>query len=125
MEKEQKKPLQRIGKVIEKNVKSELLIVESTDTGNWTNYEGSRPYKHMGDDVKVRTKSDSMGNSYVIVSGGKLTAFKWHIVNDGSYDSKTGRRIPATHFVEKAIKKSETDINRIVDGLLARVANGR
>lgn len=125
MEREEKKALKQIGKVIEKNVKSELLIVESTETGNWTNYDGSRPYKHMIDDVKVTTKSDKMGISRVIVCGGRLTSFKWHIVNDGSYDSKTGRKIPATHFIEKAIKKSESDIESILDELLGKVANGK
>lgn len=79
----------------------------------------------MRDDVKVTTKKDNSGISYVVVGGGKLTAYKWHLVNDGTFESKSGRRIPATRFIENAIKKSEPKINDIVDELLMKVANGR
>ena len=122
-EKEERSTLTKIGKVIKSATEAELDV--SQDTTNWTNYDGSKPYKHMRDDIKVTTKKDKMGSSYVVVGGGKLTAYKWHIVNDGSYDSKTSRKIPATHFIENAIKKSEPKINDIIDDLLRKVANGK
>lgn len=122
-EKEERSTLTKIGKVIQNSVEAELDV--STETMNWTNYDGSKPYKHMRDDVKVTTKKDKLGNSYVIVGGGKLTSYKWHIVNDGSYDANTGRRIPATHFIDFAIKKSEPQINKIINDMLWKVANGK
>lgn len=122
-EKEERSALTKIGKVLKSAIEAELDV--SDNTGNWTNYDGSRPYKHMRDDVKVTTKKDKSGSSYVVVSGGKLTAYKWHLVNDGTFDAKTGRRIPATRFIDNAMRKNEHKINDIVDELLVKVANGR
>ncbi|WP_312102163.1 HK97-gp10 family putative phage morphogenesis protein [Lachnoclostridium sp.] len=121
-EREERYALTKIGKVIKSAVEAELDVSDNTD--NWKNYDGSMPYRHMRDDVNVTTKKDKSGSSYVVVGGGKLTAYKWHLVNDGTFDSKTGRRIPATRFIDNAMKKMEYKINNIVDELLIKVANG-
>lgn len=118
-EKQEKKVMEQIRDVLVKKVRENL----PKSAGKGTNYDGSRPYVHMRDDVKASIKSKG-GLSSITVCGGKLTAFKWHLVNDGVRDSKGRVRINPTHFVDKAVIQAEPEIEKLIDDLVAEVANG-
>lgn len=82
VEKEEKKVMKRIRDVLVEKVKANI-----PRGAGGTNYDGSKPYVHMRDDIKASIKSKG-GFASLIISGGKKTAYKWHLVNDGTRDSK-------------------------------------
>ena len=118
VEKEEKKVMKRIRDVLVEKVKANL-----PRSFGGTNYDGSEPYVHMRDDVKASIKSKG-GLASLIIFGGKKTAHKWHMVNDGTRDSKGRVKTVATHFVDKALIQAEPEIKKIVDELIAEVADG-
>lgn len=118
MEKEEKKVMKRIRDVLVEKVKANL-----PRGAGGTNYDGSKPYVHMRDDIKASIKSKG-GLASLVISGGKKTAYKWHLVNDGTRDSKGRVKTAATHFVDKAMIQAEPEIEKIVDELIAEVADG-
>lgn len=71
-------------------------------------------YKHMADDVIIRTVRDQYGDMVVRVRGGGKTGTLWHIVNDGTYRSN------ATHFMDKALSESESEIENIIDTQISK-----
>lgn len=89
-------------------------LPKSDTPDNATNYDGSA-YTHMRDDVKAIVKDDSAGTVYGVVTGGKKTAYKWHLVNNGTSTTK------ATHFVDNAMKDSDSDLNTLADELITKV----
>lgn len=104
---EAKRPLlKKIGYTIKEAVQNEIDIAEYNY--NRFNYDGSEPYRHIKDDISVRVKENA-----VIVHGGRNTAFKWHILNDGHLAGN--HFIFGSHFVDKAIKKSKPQIDRLID----------
>lgn len=118
-EKEEKNVMKKIRDVLVEKVKANL-----PRSSGGTNYDGSNPYVHMKDDIKASIKSKN-GIVSLIIFGGKKTAHKWHMVNDGTRDSKGRMKTAASHFVDKAIIQAEPEIDNIVDELLAEVADGR
>lgn len=118
VEKEEKKVMKRISDVLVEKVKANL-----PRSAGGTNYDGSKPYVHMRDDIKSSVKSKG-GLSSVLISGGKKTAFKWHLVNDGARDKNGNVKTVATHFVDKAVIQAEPEIENMIDELIAEVANG-
>jgi len=74
-------------------------------------------YKHMADDVKITKKKDEFGERTIRVQGGKKTGTLWHIVNDGTY------RTNATHFMDKAMKEAEPEIQAVIDAELSKVGD--
>ena len=118
VEKEEKNVMKRIRDVLVEKVKANL-----PRSSGGTNYDGSEPYVHMRDDVKASIKSKG-GLASLIIFGGKKTAHKWHMVNDGTRDSEGRVKTVATHFVDKALIQAETEIEKIVDDLIAEVADG-
>lgn len=118
-EKHEKKIMSRIRDVLVEKVKANL----PRSAGAATNYDGSKPYVHMRDDIKSSVKSKG-GLSSVLISGGKKTAFKWHLVNDGARDKNGNVKTVATHFVDKAVIQAEPEIENLIDELIAEVANG-
>ena len=118
VEKEEKKVMKRIRDVLVEKVKANL-----PRGAGGTNYDGSKPYVHMRDDIKSFIRSKD-GIVSLIISGGKKTAHKWHMVNDGTLDSKGRVKTVATHFVDKAMIQAEPEIEKIVDELIAEVADG-
>lgn len=118
-EQEEKNVMKRIRDVLVEKVKANL-----PRSSGGTNYDGSKPYVHMRDDIKASIKSKN-GFISLVIFGGKKTAHKWHMVNDGTRDSAGEIKTTATHFIEKAMIQAEPEIDKIVDELLAEVADGR
>ena len=115
IESQQKTILQKSAKIIKKNV--ELNLPKSDLGATATNYDGT-PYTHMRDDVKATIKDDKAGTVYVVIHGGKKTGFKWHMLENGTSNSK------AIHFIDKAMKQSESEIDKYIDDAIARAVNG-
>lgn len=82
--------------------------------------ENSEIYTHMADDVQTRTTRDNFGQPIVKVSGGKKTGTLWHIVNDGSYNIRVGKRNRATHFMDSALRETDSQIDTIIDEELSK-----
>lgn len=119
---EQKTVMKKAAQIIKKNVVSNLPKSD-LDTDN-SNYDGTRPYVHMKDDVKTSVVDRNDGIIYATVKGGKYTGYKWHLVNDGHFDRR-GKFVPATHFIDKAVKQSESEIDSLVDDMIRKaVQNG-
>ena len=114
LEKDQQDTLEQIGKAIKKKVHDVLPKSDEMGTG----------YKHMRDDIKVTVngKKRKTGVTGVTVHGGKLTAYKWHMLDDGTRNPDGTIHTPATHFTTKAVKDAENPINTIIDDLHRRIA---
>lgn len=115
MESEQERVLGEIGKVLKKNTAAALP--ESDEAGSG--------YKHMKEDIKVTIngKRKKTGVTGVTVHGGKLTAYKWHMLDDGTRNPNGTVHTKAIHFTKKAVDASAGDIDKIVDNLIGRVVN--
>lgn len=110
--KKQRNFLMRIGRILKKHAVNNMTFrsgINRTD------------YKHMQDDVKISVKESKQGNLYVAVGGGKETGFKWRWLNDGAISNKGTVLVQATHFMEKAQKESEQEINDVIDKMLREV----
>lgn len=74
-------------------------------------------YVHMQDDVKIsNAKKDKDGAVIRTVGGGKKTGVKWHLLNDGTYDKNN-----ATHFMDKSISETETEVDNIFDDAIEQM----
>lgn len=113
LESDQQELMNKIGKVIKKNVEKVLPRSEVAAPG----------YKHMSKDVKVTVqgKKAKTGITGVVVHGGKLTAYKWHMLDDGTRNPDGSVHTPATHFTDKAMKEAEPEINEIIDNMIKGV----
>ncbi len=117
LEQEKIPMLKKIANIVKENV--EEVLPESDIDATATNPDGTK-YTHMKNDVKASIKTDKMGNTYAIVRGGKKTGFKWHLVDNGTSKSR------ALHFTDKAMKKSEDEIDYVVSDVLNKaVSYGR
>lgn len=105
-----KPTIQKIAKIVKRNVEVSLQKIGESEAKS--NYDGSTPYIHMKNDVKTSVKDDKEGTVYAIIRGGKYTAYKWHLVNNGTVNTK------ATHFIDNALKQSETEANALVDEMI-------
>lgn len=113
LESDQEAALTEIGKILKNEVQSQLP--KSDEHGSM--------YKHMKDDVKVTVngKRKKTGVTGVTVHGGKLTAYKWHMLDDGTRNPDGSVHTRALHFTDKAIQAAEPRINTIIDDLQRRV----
>ena len=113
--KDQQKALEDIGKVIKRETQKILPVSD----------EGGSGYKHMRDDIKVTVngKKRKTGVTGVTVHGGKLTAYKWHMLDDGTRNPNGTVHTRARHFTAKAMENATPEIERIVDDLIGRVVN--
>jgi HK97 gp10 family phage protein len=75
-------------------------------------------YQHMKTDVKTRIKDDNEGEVIAIIGGGRKTAFKWHLVDNGTSDT------PAAHFTDKAMDDSESSRDAIMDSAIYKAVSG-
>ncbi len=112
MESAQADLLGDIGKEIKKEVVK--ILPKSDETGD---------YKHMRDDVKVTVngKRAKTGITGVTVHGGKKTAYKWHMLDDGTRNPDGSVHTPAMHFTSKAMSAAEGRIERLIDDLERKV----
>lgn len=113
LESEQADTLNKIGKLIKKKV---VEVLPQSD-------EHGMNYKHMKSDVKVTVqgKKAKTGVTGVTVHGGRLTAYKWHMLDDGTRNPDGTVHTPATHFTSKAMSEAESGINQIIDDLQRRI----
>ena len=118
MESEQETLMSDIGKEIKKQVIKILPKSDSTNDGYQTGI-----YKHMGDDVKVTVngKKKKIGITGVTVHGGKNTAYKWHLLDDGTRNPDGSVHTPALHFTSKAQKAAEAKIDSLINELERKV----
>ncbi len=120
------KVLRKIGAVVKKNV---VRFLHNSDVETRAksispgNYDGSRPYVHMKDDVRFRLKRDKMGNRYVSIGGGKYTGHKWHILDQGHIARDGTTFVVGTGFLSRAITASEGDVDKAIDSMLKKVVN--
>lgn len=114
LESDQEAALNQIGKAIKKEVQK--LLPKSDEFG--------AGYKHMRDDVKVTVngKRKKTGVTGVTVHGGKLTAYKWHMLDDGTRNPNGTVHTKAQHFTGKAIENASGEIDKIIDNLMGRAA---
>ena len=123
MESEEKKFLSKTGSAIKSNVVRYLHRsgIESRLDIDPKNYDGSRPYVHIKDDVRFTVKRNKQGNLYVSVKGGKYTGYKWGFLNDGhiARDGKTF--VPGTKFMERALQVSQGDISTALHDIMKKV----
>lgn len=112
LEKDQTELMKNIGKTIKKEVVS--LLPRSDQSG---------AYKHMRDDVKVTVPNAKTGATGVIVHGGKETAYKWHMLDDGTRNPDGSVHTPALHFTQKALNYSAQKIDKLIDELEVKIAN--
>ena len=120
IEQAEDKTLKAIGNLISQNTKKQLRrsdVEEKAKQIQPKNYDGTQPYVHMKDDVKVYVKKGRNGNKYVMICGGKKTKFKWRFLNDGT------KHVRATHFCENALRDSNAGIQQAIDNLTRRVTN--
>lgn len=115
MESAQSDLLNNIGKEIKKEVQK--ILPKSDETGD---------YKHMRDDVKVTVngKRAKTGITGVTVHGGKKTAYKWHMLDDGTRNPDGSVHTHAMHFTSKAMSAAEGRIERLIDDLERKVTEG-
>ena len=110
LESEQATLMDEIGKEIKKEVRK---ILPKTDEN----------HKHMRDDIKVsvKGKKQNTGVTGVVVGGGKDTAYKWHILDDGTRNPDGTVHTPALHFTSKALSAAEPTIDRLLIELERKV----
>ena len=115
LEQDQEKALEQIGKAIKKSTQQLLPVSD----------EGGSGYKHMRDDIKVTVngKKKKTGVTGVTVHGGKLTAYKWHMLDDGTRNPNGTVHTRALHFTGKAMENATQEIEKIVDDLIGRTVN--
>lgn len=123
MQAEERKVLSKTGSAIKKNVIRYLHRsgIESRLDIEPKNYDGSRPYVHVKDDVSFTVKKNKQGNLYVSVRGGKYTGYKWQQLNDG-HIARDGRTfVPGLKFIERAVQASESDIESALHEMMKKV----
>ncbi|MTK05568.1 MAG: hypothetical protein F8N38_00560 [Hungatella sp.] len=120
---EERKVLSKTGAAVKKNVVRYLhrSDIEERMESEPRNYDSTRPYVHIKDDVKFTVRKGKIGNLYVSVKGGKYTGYKWLQLNDGhiARDGKTF--VPGTKFMDRALQASEGDIESAIHDLLKKV----
>ena len=115
LESDQQEALEKIGKVIKKETQN--LLPKSDEAGSG--------YKHMRDDIKVTIngKRKKTGVTGVTVHGGKPTAYKWHMLDDGTRNPDGSVHTQAIHFTPRAMESASTEIEKIVDDLIREVTH--
>lgn len=112
MESEQAELMKNIGKEIKKEVQK--IIPKSDESGN---------HKHMRDDIKVTVggKKEKTGITGVTVHGGKETAFKWHMLDDGTRNPDGSVHTKALHFTSKAMEAATPRIEQLINDLERKI----
>ena len=124
---QEKVVLRKVENAIKKNV---LRYMRTSDVEQRakevspSNYDGSRPYVHMKDDVKSSVRKDKLGNYYVSVRGGKMTGYKWGPVSDGHIARDGTTFVPGNNFMGRAVNASEPEVDKLINDMLKKVADG-
>ena len=126
LQEQEKTVLRKIGNIIKKNAKQYMIksdIERRAKDIPPSNYDGSRPYIHMKDDIKMSVRKDKQGNHYVSVRGGKMTGYKWGPVSDGHIARDGTTFVPGNRFMAKTVQASEPEIDKLIDEMLKAVAD--
>lgn len=118
------KVLRRVGTVVKKNVERFLHdsdIEKRAKEVAPSNYDGSYPYMHMKDDVNAKVKKDKLGIKYVSIGGGRLTGYKWHLLDQGHLARDGTTFVPGTNFIGRALSASEGEIEKSIDEMVKKV----
>lgn len=124
---QEKVVLRKVENAIKKNV---LRYMRTSDVEQRakevspSNYDGSRPYVHMKDDVKSSVRKDKLGNYYVSVRGGKMTGYKWGPVSDGHIARDGTTFVPGNNFMGRAVNASEPEVDKLINDMLKKVTDG-
>ncbi len=112
LESEQAEAMTQIGKEIKTQVKN--ILPKSDEKG-----------KHMRDDIKVTVqgKKAKTGITGVTVHGGRDTAFKWHLLDDGTRNPDGSVHTPAIHFTSKAMQAATPRIEQIINEIERKVTS--
>jgi HK97 gp10 family phage protein len=112
LESEQAEAMAQIGKEIKTQVKN--ILPKSDEKG-----------KHMRDDIKVTVqgKKAKTGITGVTVHGGRDTAFKWHLLDDGTRNPDGSVHTPAKHFTSKAMQAATPRIEQIINEIERKVTS--
>ena len=124
LEEQEKVILKKIGSVIKGNVVKFLHHSDVETRAKQiipSNYDGSKPYVHMKDDVQYKVKKDKQGNYYVSVGGGKYTGYKWVFIDNGHIARNGATFVPGTNFTTRAINMSDGDIEKSINEMVKRV----
>lgn len=108
-----------IGKEIKKEVQKILPKSDSTDDG----YVSGSFYQHMRDDIKVTVngKRKKTGITGVTVHGGVDTAYKWHLLDDGTRNPDGTVHTKAKHFTRKAMEAATPRIEQLINNVERKV----
>lgn len=124
LEEQEKVILKKIGNLVKGNVVKFLHHSDVDARAKQimpSNYDGSKPYIHMKDDVKYKIKKDKLGNYYVSIGGGKKTGYKWVFIDNGHIARDGTTFIPGTNFTTRAINNSEGEIEKSIDEMIKGV----
>lgn len=127
LEEQEKVVLRKAGNIIKKNVKQYMErsdVEQRAKKISPSNYDGSRPYVHMKDDIKMSVRKDKMGNHYASVRGGKMTGYKWHMVSGGHLARDGTTFIPGNNFMGRAVNAAEPEVEKLINDMLKKVADG-
>jgi HK97 gp10 family phage protein len=105
-----------------KIIKDCAKVVSAAVVKNLPESDINQPmYQHMKTDVKTRIKDDNEGEIIAIIGGGRKTAYKWHLVDNGTSETQ------AQHFTDKALSESESSIDAIMDSAIFKAvdSNGK
>ena len=111
--------VEAIGKEIKKELKNILPKSDSKNDG----YQDAGGYSHMRDDIHVTVngKRKKTGITGVTVHGGRDTAYKWHMLDDGTRNPDGTVHTKATHFTSKAMKAATPRIEQMIEVMLREV----
>ena len=111
--------VEAIGKEIKKELKNVLPKSDSKNDG----YQDAGGYSHMRDDIHVTVngKRKKTGITGVTVHGGRDTAYKWHLLDDGTRNPDGTVHTKATHFTSKAMKAATPRIEQMIEVMLREV----
>lgn len=126
LEEQEKIVLRKIGNVIKGNVVKYLHHSDVETRAKQilpSNYDGSKPYVHMKDDVKYKVKKDKLGNYYVSVGGGKYTGYKWIFMDVGHISRDGSSFVQGTNFTTKALNSSEGEIEKNINEMIKKVVD--
>lgn len=124
LENQERKVLSMIGSTLKKKVRKYIYdsnIESRAKKVQPKNYDGSRPYIHVKDDIIYTVRKDKNKNLYVSIRGGKMTGYKWHMINDGHISRDTKTYVHGSHFMEKAIADAQGEIERHINDMVKKV----
>ena len=126
LQEKEKVVLKKIGNSIKKNVIKYMRVSDIEQRAKNvqpSNYDGSKPYVNMKNDVKRSVRKDKSGNYYVSVRGGKMTGFKWGPVSDGHIARDGTTFVQGDHFMQRAVSASAGDVDRMIDAMIKEIVD--